>query len=379
LVPRSAMVMELMLPLLVSLGICDRLTIILGSAFHALICQMLSPMSVYPFSMLMAPIFVFLIPDHAPAMFDRMKPRVPLIVAAYAVVCCVWAPLMVGYLGGSQETLFEYPAYGCWAPGVVWCNFAYASLVVAAAWPSPARPIASASANPVAHPPKTRLVKVSDLGRSGIALLPAVATLLLGLSPYFGVRNYPALAMFSNLRTEGGRSNHNFMPDDLDLLGWQRDFVTVHETDIPSLQLAQVDLAPLFTPATRAALATAGVEAEFWITPPGKDWPYAPTRPFQPYSMPFLELRRRVAPLRQGAGSVGFVRYTRTRARAQLAIPWLWAWLGVRNLDADLVHANITYNLTRGGDTELEEPLPRWQALLARFRVFDVGYSPCRH
>jgi len=105
LAPRTATVIELMLPLLVWLGTCDRLTIILGSAFHALICQMLSPMSVYPFSMLMAPTYVFLIPDHAPAMFDRMKPWAALIVAAYAVVCCVWTPLMVGCLGGIQETL----------------------------------------------------------------------------------------------------------------------------------------------------------------------------------------------------------------------------------------------------------------------------------
>mmetsp|Transcript_1036 Transcript_1036/g.1935 ORF Transcript_1036/g.1935 Transcript_1036/m.1935 type:complete len:607 (-) Transcript_1036:91-1911(-) len=379
LAPRYATVTEVMLPLLVSLGICDRLTIILGSVFHAVICQMLSPMSVYPFSMLMAPTYVFLIPDRAPAMFDRMKPWAALIVATYAVVCRVWTPLMVGDFGGSQETLFEYPAYGCWAPGVVWCNFAYASLVVAAVWPSPARPVALVSAHPVAEPLKTPLAKVSDARRSGISLLPAFATLLFGLAPYFGVRNYPALAMFSNLRTEGGRSNHNFMQDDLDVLGWQRDFVTVHETNISSLWLAQVDLAPLFTPATRAALATAGVKAEFWITPPSQAWPYAPTRSFQPYSMPFLELRRRVAALRQGPGPVGFVRYTRTKARAQLAMPWLWAWLGVRNRDADLIHANITYSLTRGGDTELEEPLPRWQASLARFRVFDVAYSPCRH
>lgn len=116
---------------------------------------------------------------------------------------------------------------------------------------------------------------------------------LFGLTPYLGLRNYPALAMFSNLRVEAGRSNHLFIGDDFDLTGWQRDYVTVHDTDIPALQLLQIDLGQRFTPATLRSLASVNVSAEFWITPPLSAWPYPPTRAFVPYSAPFLELRRR--------------------------------------------------------------------------------------
>lgn len=372
LVPLTATLTELALPLMLLSGRCQRAVTVIGCCFHLAICQMLSPMSVYPFSVLMAPPYIFVIPDRASAMFDRIRPWAWLIVPFYAVVVHLWTPLMAGDLSPGVS-LFEYPAYGLWAPGVVWCIFVDIVIIAAALWPEAKEAQAPVPALRPGSP-------------CGLPLAAVVA--VFGLSPYLGIRNYPALAMFSNLRTEGGHSNHLLIGDDFDVMGWQRDYVTVHDTDIPALRLMQVDLGPRFTSATKEALQSAGVQGEFWITPPLHAWPYPETREFKSYSMPYLELRRRLAPLRaaqktlaraQAGAQAGHVHYTRTIARARLGMPWLWRLLGVRNPDADEVRANISYDVMTGGDPEVEEPLPYWVALVARFRSFDVDYSPCRH
>jgi hypothetical protein len=49
-----------------------------------------------------------------------------------------------------------------------------------------------------------------------------------GMSPYLGLRTVPAFSMFSNLRTEGGLTNHWFMPSRaLRIAGFQEDLVTL--------------------------------------------------------------------------------------------------------------------------------------------------------
>jgi len=358
--PHAATVVELGLPLLLLAGgpAASRVAAVLGCGFHLAICQMLSPMSVYPFSVLMAPLYVFVVPGQAAELFLAMRRWLPLLVPLFAVLCAVWTPLMAAGDLPDGEAPFEYPAYGSWAPGVVWCNFAYVGLIGAAVCRS------SHGDSPAALPTRR--------GR-----LLAFVVSLFGLTPYLGLRNYPALAMFSNLRVEAGRSNHLFIGDDFDLTGWQRDYVTVHDTDIPALQLLQIDLGQRFTPATLRSLASVNVSAEFWITPPLSAWPYPPTRAFVPYSAPFLELRRRIAPLR-AAGARGQVRYSRTRARPRYAFPALWRFLGRSAPSEDHVSPNLTYDLAVG-DPEVEEPLPAWLATLARFRSFDLDSSPCRH
>lgn len=360
--PHLAVLTELALPLLVMSKRFVRIAAVVGCVFHLAICQMLSPMSVYPFSLLMAPPYVFLIPDRAVAMSEVLRPWTLYFVASFAMACRLWTPIMAEELRPGTGP-FEYPPYGAWAAGVAWCTLVYLNLIVAAVWQ---------------HEPGC-LVCVHSVVPTLRGKMIAIGVLLFGLTPYLGIRNHPALAMFSNLRTEGGRGNHLFLGDDFDLVGWQRDYVTVHDTDIPALQLAQVDLAPLFTAATREALNVTGVGSEFWITPPLSAWPYPPTREFRPYSMPFLELRRRVAPLRARGATSGYVRYTRTIARANLKMPWLWDYLHIENPDSDQVQANLTYDLAGGQDPEVEEPLPWWLAPIARFRTFDVHYSPCRH
>jgi len=65
--------------------------------------------------------------------------------------------------------------------------------------------------------------------------LPALV-LLNGLNPYLGLRTQLSFSMFSNLRTEGGISNHLFMPRLLSLGHYQEDLVEIVATNDPDVE-----------------------------------------------------------------------------------------------------------------------------------------------
>lgn len=69
------------------------------------------------------------------------------------------------------------------------------------------------------------------------ALLPVPLLILLnGACPYLGLKTENSFAMFSNLRTEGGISNHPLFPAHTQPFGFQRDMVTVTESSDRYLQ-----------------------------------------------------------------------------------------------------------------------------------------------
>jgi len=64
--------------------------------------------------------------------------------------------------------------------------------------------------------------------------------LLNGACPYLGLKTRTCFAMFSNLRTEGGRTNHLLVPTWLQIAGFQQDMVRIIESSDPVLaDLAQ--------------------------------------------------------------------------------------------------------------------------------------------
>lgn len=67
-----------------------------------------------------------------------------------------------------------------------------------------------------------------------LLLLPLVYGLN-GASPYLGLKTESSFAMYSNLRTEGGESNHLVVRRTLDLLGHQSDLVRVLASSDPGL------------------------------------------------------------------------------------------------------------------------------------------------
>jgi hypothetical protein len=68
---------------------------------------------------------------------------------------------------------------------------------------------------------------------------PALAVLLLfllnGMAPYLGLQTVRTMSMFSNIRTEGQRSNHLFIPSSLQIARNQDDLVRLIESSDPWL------------------------------------------------------------------------------------------------------------------------------------------------
>ena len=52
-----------------------------------------------------------------------------------------------------------------------------------------------------------------------------------GLSPHLGFKTETSFAMFSNLRTEGGYSNHFIIPVEAQIFDYQQDLVTILSTN----------------------------------------------------------------------------------------------------------------------------------------------------
>lgn len=68
-----------------------------------------------------------------------------------------------------------------------------------------------------------------------LALGPALVCVN-GLSPYLGAKTETSFSMYSNLRTEGGATNHFLVRKPLRLFGYQEDLVTILESSDPKLQ-----------------------------------------------------------------------------------------------------------------------------------------------
>ena len=67
-------------------------------------------------------------------------------------------------------------------------------------------------------------------------LLVPFLVFLNGLCPSLGLKTESSYAMFSNLRTEGGTTNHYIMPASLQLFDYQKDVVEIVSSTSPDLQ-----------------------------------------------------------------------------------------------------------------------------------------------
>jgi hypothetical protein len=80
-----------------------------------------------------------------------------------------------------------------------------------------------------------------------LALIPVVVVVN-GFMPYLGLKTETSWAMFSNLRTEGGVSNHYLLPASLQVFDYQRQLVEVHDSSDRLLRLfaSRKQLLPVF-------------------------------------------------------------------------------------------------------------------------------------
>ena len=364
-----------------------------GGLFHVFIALPPPPMSVYPFSMIMAPMYVAaLVPAEAGAAARGLAAS-PLRVRAG--IGAVLATLTAhAWQLNRASSYFEYPPYFAWEVGVLWVALAFGFVAaVAVLGVTSEGTSSSASSESTTEPGKKARGGAarddakpggewSEAVRSSYApLLPALFVFLVSASTYFGVRTYPSFAMFSNLLLEGGASNHWVVRSPLSLVAAHavdtpaaasatadraRHYgpdvaIEVLDTDLPALRHLQVNLAPLLPPRVLGALDATNVTAEFHITPPA--WPYPPTETtFRPFSAPLTEIRRRVSTAEQG----------------DFFVAYRWVLRGERE-ERVREYRRVGGTTVAGAEEVLGAPLPRARAVLHRFRTFDLDRSPCRH
>ncbi len=80
-------------------------------------------------------------------------------------------------------------------------------------------------------------------GRISLAHVAPACVLVIGCLPYLGLATDRTWGMYSNLRVEGGTTNHLLVPVSSQLFTLQRDLVAVLDSDAPSLRsLARHDM-----------------------------------------------------------------------------------------------------------------------------------------
>jgi hypothetical protein len=85
---------------------------------------------------------------------------------------------------------------------------------------------------------RLRYQSANELLKAPVPALLVFPALMVGngLLPYFGTKTETSFAMYSNLRTEGGHSNHWVMPASMQIWGYQRDLVTIRRISVPRIQ-----------------------------------------------------------------------------------------------------------------------------------------------
>ena len=341
--PYCAATFELTWPVLLLFfwGNFYKFAVLIGCVFHAVLALPPSPLSVYPFSAIMIPLYTILCPnsERLVGIVNKLmgsKIFVAFIVGMFSLFW-VSAP---GILVGDRD-LFEYPNYGLWGVSVLWNSLWWITIFFASLGTTSGQELREK------YPPV----------RAWPVLLFLV---LLAMSPYVGLRTYPALAMFSNLRTEGENPNH-FLPT-FDLFGYQKDYVTVLRTNFEPIQHLQVDLGRLLPNTLKETTQKFNLSNEFYICPPY--WkPLGGEGKFVPFSVPLIEIRRRMA-------GVDWDNDPNVRGKHIKM-----TWHGPRG-NAKV----ITFDQTSPGEyPELIQPLTWFERLFVRFRTFSNEYSPCRH
>ena len=391
-----------------------RLLAIGGGAFHVLIALPPPPMSVYPFSMLMAPFYVAaLVPGSVDSTFRNINKWQDEAKTVSSLFLCTLFAHTYQLSKQLDDKLFEYPSYGSWRVGVLWNVLVFGFVVLIAANVNgcagrlsgdeeedevdPAQHESSAETSP---PPATAEEHENEPSESTPKItkpsllriiknsLPALCIAACACLPYFGVRTYPAFAMFSNLRVEGGFSNHFLVgrgAKHADYPSYEHVYgadvaLQIVQTTLPSLRNLQINLAPLAPSNVLQALELTGITSEFHITPP--KWraenPEAENigSRARPVSVPLVEVRRRIAEALANKKS-GDEKLT-----SDFVVKYRWVMNGTveKKLNTFSVKNGKVVGSLNGRDAVLAVPMPKWRQILHRFRTFDPeGDSVCRH
>lgn len=128
------------------------------------------------------------------------------------------------------------------------------------------------------------------VGQATVAL-----ALLNSVSPYLGIKTQATWTMFSNLRVEGGVSNHFLIPSSFQLFGYTSECITVTRTDVPSLNqfhLRDVPTLQVFGNYAERAGMDVAIHSSSTL---GTSATFQNNDSILPYAVPFFQLRSIVA------------------------------------------------------------------------------------
>jgi len=222
----GTLLMEAALPVLLLWRRTWQLGLVAALSFHLMLAFDPTP-GIYSFTGRVLALFVLVLPDaFVETALDRLE----------ALVARVGRLALLGARSAGLLLLVSLLAYGAtrhdrWAFQPTFVFFlVWASLVIAG-YLVTLFTLPEAPAEPDAAPQPSRARPPSP---AWLWVIPGLV-LLNGLNPYLGLRTQLSFSMFSNLRTEGGISNHLFMPRLLSLGDYQEDLVEILTTDDPEL------------------------------------------------------------------------------------------------------------------------------------------------
>jgi hypothetical protein len=218
----GSLVVESAIPFLLCFGRTRRAGIALAAAFHGFL-----GLRFYAFSTGLLALYALFVPAEA---WERAAERIARRRASSRLAAVLLSPLAASAVAGALLFGFAFsgaivregaelgplPKGGLPLLGAAWIAFVLAPL----GWLLGSRALAAAF----------RGASPGRLASHRWLLLFPLLLLFHGFSPYLGLRTVPAFSMFSNLRTEGGLTNHWFMPDRaLRVAGFQEDLVTIFD------------------------------------------------------------------------------------------------------------------------------------------------------
>lgn len=317
-------------------------TILIGCFFHAILALPPSPLSVYPFTAIMVPLYILLLPESV-----KIEHYVSSLVSKLWVKASVILGILLSYQYASfqlfdEPSLFEYPDYGLWSTFLFW-NCAWWCIIIRNYFLRSDSQEKTTVSNPL----------------SWTSILTLTSLVVFAMSPYIGLRNYPALAMFSNLRLEGSNPN-SWMPS-YDFFGYMTDWIEIIDAGNPATTGIQFDLGEMFPSKLKRTNTKLGLSNEFYICPPRSISKPDMELSFKPFSVPSIEVRRVLsANLQDPSNGTIIFNYIHHYKNGTIA--------------------EKCFNSDTSDETDsLIQPLSLFEIFFVRFRTFTEQYSPCRH
>jgi hypothetical protein len=210
----GTLVVETAIPILLVLRRTRRWGVLVATGFHFVLA--IVPFNVYyNFSSMLLALFFAFVGSGDAEWLGRAARRVPRRAASTLVVAVALVTI-----GRAFDT--EHDAAWLVFARVSWIIYGGIILITLVAW---IRARSEHEVEAITWMPRPRALVVFPL-----------LYFINGASPYLGLKTETSLAMYSNLRTEQGVSNHWIVPGTAELTDLQRDIVVIVASDDPRLR-----------------------------------------------------------------------------------------------------------------------------------------------